>query len=276
MACNQFAWRLIDSGACTGPENMAIDEAIMRAHRRGEVLPTLRFYGWQPAAVSIGYFQSMVKEIDLDAVHAGGFGYVRRPTGGRMIFHHMELTYSVTIREEFLPGGVVETYRELSKGLLEGLRLLGASPELSGGETDPRRANPEGHHTACFDTASAYELTVDGRKIAGSAQTRKDGVILQHGSIMLDTDVDLLFRLMRVPEELRSRLASRYRAKATALKEALGRDVSYGEAREMFAQGFAQGLGLTLTSGDLTEAERADANQLLAEKYGNDAWNLKK
>ncbi|HWI60540.1 MAG TPA: biotin/lipoate A/B protein ligase family protein [Symbiobacteriaceae bacterium] len=255
---------------------MAIDEAIMRAHGRGEVPPTLRFYGWEPAAVSIGYFQSMAKEIDLDAVRAGGWGYVRRPTGGRMIFHHMELTYSVAIQEALLPGGVMETYRELSQGLLAGFRALGVPAELSGGEVDPRRSDPGGNHTACFDTASAYELVVAGRKAAGSAQTRKDGVILQHGSIMLDMDVPLLFHLMRVPEELRPRLVERLQKKAVTLREVMGRDVSYEEAREAFTRGFAAGMGLTLTPGALTPAEAADVAELVREKYGNDSWNLKK
>ncbi|HWI51699.1 MAG TPA: biotin/lipoate A/B protein ligase family protein [Symbiobacteriaceae bacterium] len=255
---------------------MAIDEAIMRAHGRGEVPPTLRFYGWQPASVSIGYFQSMEKEIDLEAVRAGGWGYVRRPTGGRMIFHHIELTYSVTIHENLLPGGVVETYRDLSQGLLHGFRELGAPAELSGGEMDPRRADPGGIHTACFDTPSAYELVIDGRKAAGSAQTRRDGVILQHGSIMLDMDVPLLFSLMRLPQELIPRLMERLRKKSVTLREALGRDVSYEEARDAFALGFAVGMGLKLTPGALTPAEQADVAELVREKYGNDSWNLKK
>ncbi len=276
MALQEFKWRLLDTGYRTGPENMAIDEAIMRAHGRGEVPPTLRFYGWRPAAVSIGYFQQMNKEIDLEAVRAGGYGYVRRPTGGRMIFHHMELTYSVTISQELLPGDVIETYKEISKGLLKGLQLLGASPELSGGEKDPRRAVPGGFHTACFDTPSAYELTVGGKKIAGSAQTRKDGVIMQHGSILLDVDVDLLFRMMRVPEGAAEKLKQRYRAKATTIREALGREVGYEEARDAFIRGFEQGLGLRLTTGELTPAELAEAERLVAEKYGSDSWNLKK
>jgi len=255
---------------------MAIDEAIARAHGRGEVPPTLRFYGWEPAAVSIGYFQSMRQEVDLDAVKAGGYGYVRRPTGGRLIFHHIELTYSVSIQEELLPGGVVETYRELSKGLLEGIRLLGAPAELSGGEHDPRKINPAGFNTACFDSASAYELQVDGRKIAGSAQTRKDGVLLQHGTILLEMDVDLLFRLMQVPEGKAERLKERFLQKATSLQEVLGRTVSYEEARDALTRGFTAGLGLTLTPGGLTPAEQEEAARLLSEKYGNDEWNLKK
>lgn len=276
MTIQQRQWRVLDTGHRSAAENMAIDEAIMQAHSLGAVPPTLRFYGWQPAAVSIGYFQSMTGEIDLDAVRAGGFGYVRRPTGGRMIFHHLELTYSVTIAEASLPGGVEETYRELSRGLLEGLRILGGAPELSGGEQDPRRANPGGFHTACFDTPSAYELTIDGRKVAGSAQTRRDGVILQHGSILLDLDLPVLFRLMRVEPEARERLMQRFATKAVCLREGLGRAVSYGEAQEAFATGFAAGLGLRLTESPLTPLEVARAAELVATKYGSDSWNLKK
>ena len=277
MTLRETQWRVLDTGYHTGPENMAIDEAIARAHGRGEVPPTLRFYGWKPAAVSIGYFQSMTKEVDLEAVRAGGYGYVRRPTGGRLIFHHLELTYSVAIREDLLPGGVVETYQELSKGLLEGFRQLGGDAELSGGEDDPRRVNPGGFNTACFDTASAYELQVDGRKVAGSAQTRKDGVILQHGAILLDMDVDLLFSLMRLPEGApREKLMDRFRAKATTIREALGRPVGYEGGRAAFTAGFRKGLGLTLREGELTIPEQEEAARLVVEKYGNDAWNLKK
>lgn len=276
MTLRERHWRLIDTGFQTAARNMAIDEAIMRAHGRGEVPPTLRFYGWEPAAVSIGYFQSMAKEIDLDAVRRGGYGYVRRQTGGRMIFHHQELTYSVVIRQELLPGGVMETYRELSQGLLAGLRLLGGSPALASGELDPRLRDPGGFHAACFDSASAYELTLNGKKAVGSAQTRGEGVILQHGSIPLDTDVALLFSLMKVPDGVRERLIQRYRTKATSLKEALGRSVDYQEARDAMIGGFQEAFGLTLVETPLTPGEEAEAALLEREKYGSDLWNLRK
>lgn len=276
MSVLERRWRLIDTGFRSAAANMAIDEAILRAHGRGEVPPTLRFYGWEPAAVSIGYFQSAEREIDLEAVRRGGYGYVRRPTGGRLIFHHRELTYSVVIRQEYLPGSVIETYRELSQGLLAGLRILGAQPELAAGERDPRRQDPGGFHTACFDSTSAYELTVDGRKVAGSAQTRMGGVILQHGSIPLELDVELLFSLMRVPEGARDRLMARFRSRAAGLREVLGRPVSFEEARDAFVRGFAEALGLTLVEGSLTPAEEAEAAELMREKYGSDQWNLMK
>lgn len=277
MALRVLEWRLLDTGHRPGPENMAIDEAILLAHARGEVPPTLRFYGWDPPAISIGYFQSVQREVDLDAVRARGFACVRRPTGGRLILHHMELTYSVVIKEEYLPGSVLETYRELSRGLLEGLRALGLEPELSRGEADPRRAHPGGFHTPCFDSASAYELQVRGRKIAGSAQTRRHGVILQHGSILLDADVPLLFDLMRIPPGVpRDRLVNRFCARATTLREEIGRVLSYNDARVAFVTGFERGLGIRLRPGSLTPFEREESARLVAAKYGSDEWNLRK
>jgi lipoate-protein ligase A len=276
MALHERTWRLLDTGHLSGPENMAIDEAIMRAHGRGDTPPTLRFYGWKPAAVSIGYFQSMAQEIDLEAVRQGGFGYVRRATGGRMIFHHQELTYSVTIREGLLPGDVISTYRELSHGLLRGLQLLGLSPELSGGGLDPRRTNPDDVNTLCFEQASAYELEVGGRKIAGSAQTRQAGVRLQHGSIVLDYDLPLYLSLLKVSSATRSRLLERFRSKATCMRSELDRAVTFAEARDAFITGFAQGLGITLLPGQLTAVEQTETAHLIETKYGSDTWNLKK
>ncbi|MCG0239728.1 MAG: lipoate--protein ligase family protein [Firmicutes bacterium] len=268
-------WRLVDTGFASGPRNMAIDEAILLAHSRGEVPPTLRFYGWEPPAVSIGYFQRMAGEVDLEACRRLGYGWVRRPTGGRAIFHHRELTYSVVIREELLPGGVIETYRFLAAGLLAGLRRLGAPAEMAGGEKDPRALGGEAS-PACFDTPSAYELVVGGRKIVGSAQTRRAGTILQHGSILLDLDVDLTFTLLKVPPERREAAKAHLRSRATSLREALGREVSWAEARDAFIAGFAEALGITLTPGELTPAEVAEAERLEAEKYGHDRWNLRR
>lgn len=266
-------WRLLETGAHTGPENMAIDEAVALAHARGEVPPTLRFYTWAPAAVSIGYFQSMASEVDLAAVRAGGYGYVRRPTGGRAIFHHRELTYSVVIREELFPGSVLETYQVLARGLLAGLRRLGAPAELAAGEPDPRAFGGEAN-PSCFDTPSAAELVVGGRKVVGSAQTRRDGAILQHGSILIDLDYDLLFTLLRVPDPARA--AAHLRRRATGLQAVLGRAVAVEEVRAAMVAGFQEALGLTLSPGTLTAAEAAAAAALVRDKYGSDDWNLRK
>ena len=124
-------WRLLNDGRVAGQMNMAVDEAVMRAVGEGCVLkslPTIRFYGWEPFCLSIGYAQSMRAEVDIDAVRRSGFDSVRRPTGGRAILHGDELTYGLLVSQDEprVAGGIVDSYRRLSQGLVEGLRLLGA------------------------------------------------------------------------------------------------------------------------------------------------------
>lgn len=118
-------WRLLKTGFADGATNMAIDEAILLAVAEGKAPPTLRFYGWEPPCLSIGYSQSM-GEVDVDRCRKAGIGLVRRPTGGRAILHADELTYSVVApqTEPRVAGGVIESYRRLSLGLVAGLRAL--------------------------------------------------------------------------------------------------------------------------------------------------------
>ncbi len=181
-------WRVIDTGIADAATNMAIDEAIMMAHASGDVPPTLRFYGWQPAAVSIGYFQQAEKDIDLSACAAAGISVVRRLTGGRAVLHDMELTYSIVVRDTdpSVPAAVIASYGHFSKGLLAGLRLLGINAEMNiSRQAYGQNIRNQGASAACFDAASSYEIKYDARKLVGSAQVRKYGVILQHGSILL-------------------------------------------------------------------------------------------
>jgi lipoate-protein ligase A len=162
------------------------------------------------------------------------------------------------------------------------LQNLGLQPELAtGGHDAPPPAAPGaeaaiGSTAACFDAPSLYELVVRGRKIVGSAQTRKAGAILQHGAILLDLDADRLFTVLRAPEGQRERLIRHLRRRATSVREELGRAVGYEEAREAFTRGFASALGLDLVPGDLTPGEVAAAAELTREKYGHDAWNLRR
>src|SRR5579875_2954295 len=151
---------------------MAVDEAVATAVGAGESPPTLRLYAWRPAAVSIGYFQRLASELDLAACRELGLDWVRRPTGGRAVLHAAELTYAVAAVE---PGAVLDVYARWSRGLIAGVRRLGAAAEWIA----PRR----GRSAACFDAGSAYEVAVGGRKLIGSAQVRRWGAVLQHGSL---------------------------------------------------------------------------------------------
>jgi lipoate-protein ligase A len=277
-------WRFIRSGQGSPAYNMAMDEAITLAHSEGRVPPTLRFYSWNPPSLSIGYFQKAVIEVDLEAVEQQGFGFVRRPTGGRAVLHDQELTYSIIVAENYpgMPSGVTEAYRVLSEGLLRGFRRLGLNAQMvqldSGGG---KRAEEAVTSAACFDAPSSYELVVEGRKVAGSAQMRHKGTVLQHGSVLLELDVEQLFNLLRFPNEaVKQRLQKSFHSKAIAintLRSQLGLSpVTLEEAEHAFLFGFTVGMGVQFTAAEPTEYELELAEVLMAEKYGALQWNLKK
>ncbi|WP_199619896.1 lipoate--protein ligase family protein [Paenibacillus alkalitolerans] len=277
-------WRYVRSGACSPAYNMAADEAIMMAVGAGEAPATLRFFGWSPATLSIGYFQKAADEVRLDEVKARGIGFVRRPTGGRAVLHDAELTYSIVVPERYpgLPTSVTESYRVLSEGLVHGFRALSLDASMVSLASEEEKAKyATAGSAACFDSPSWYELVVDGRKVAGSAQVRQHGAVLQHGSILLDIDVGLLFELLQFrSERLRERLAADFAGKAAAingLRAARGLPpVGVPEAEEAFASGWAQALDVELAPADLTAAEEAAAARLAAGKYGSDEWNLRR
>lgn len=273
-------WLFIDSGACTPSYNMALDEALLNWHSKGLIPPIIRFYEWNPATLSIGYFQKAEKEIDLEAVKRHGFGFVRRPTGGRAVLHDKELTYSVIVSEEHpdMPQTVTEAYRVISQGILEGFKELGLDAYFAVPESDEEKANLKNPRSSvCFDAPSWYELVVEGRKVAGSAQTRQKGVILQHGSILLDLDVETLYDLFKFSNErVKERMLRAFRSKAVAINDLREKPVSIDEARAAFRVGFAKGLGVELVPYELTAEQHAEVMQIARERYENDDWNFRK
>lgn len=273
-------WRYILTPPMSPAMNMAIDEAILIQHSEGKVPPTVRFYTWNPATLSIGYFQKAEKEIDIAAVKERNLGFVRRPTGGRAVLHDQELTYSVIVSESHpkMPSSVTEAYKVISLGLLHGFQELGLDAEmvsLASEEEKEKYSSPGS--SACFDSPSWYELVVEGKKVAGSAQTRQKGVILQHGSILLDMDVELLFSLLKFPSErVKQRMIDSFVQKAVTINEVSGRTVSLNEAIDAFYKGFASGLGVILTEEPLTKEELALAEELAATRYATPEWNFRR
>ncbi|MDF2923961.1 MAG: octanoyltransferase LipM [Paenibacillaceae bacterium] len=277
-------WRLLRCRQAAPEFNMAVDEAVLTAVSEGRSLPTVRFYGWNPPTLSIGYFQRGEAEVELERVKQLGLGFVRRPTGGRAVLHDRELTYSIIVAEEYpgIPQRVTEAYRVLSEGLLHGFRGLGLQAEMADLSADGEKSKYDAPGSAaCFDSPSWYELVVEGRKAAGSAQLRQKGVVLQHGSVLLDLDVPLLFSLLkfRTPE-LRERMMEGFKRRAVAineLREQLGMPpVELVEAEEVFRTGMETGLGIRLEEAELSGYERELADRLAIEKYGSDTWNLRK
>lgn len=270
-------WRLVNSGICTAAQNMAIDEAILKAHAYGAVPPTLRFYGWRPAAVSLGYFQSAAAEIDLEACRANGVDVVRRLTGGRAVLHDMELTYSLVVSEcdPLVPPTITASYRYFSQGLVAGLKEMGIKAQMS----MPREAYGQSRRrhasAACFDASSHYEITFAERKLIGSAQVRKDGVIMQHGSILLAFQPLILVSLLNLPSDhKRNELAEVLVKRVTSVSEILGRRVEWEEVYRAMSSAFGPALGVDISCDELTAGEMAAANELIVSKYSQDSWNL--
>jgi lipoate-protein ligase A len=261
---SRAVWRLLaDDQPRSGQWNMALDQAIADAVSVGDVPATLRFYGWEPACLSLGRRQPL-DGVDLACCATDGIDVVRRPTGGLAILHADELTYSVALPgdDPRATGAVLDAYRTLSAGLVVGLRLLGADASMN-------PEDPLGVHNgsaACFEVPSAYEIVAGGRKLMGSAQTKSQGRVLQHGSLPLVGDIArVALYLAFESDEERDRLRAHLAARSTTLSAVLGRDVAYAEAVAALEAGFAEALNVELVRGEYTARELTAAEALLPE-----------
>jgi lipoate-protein ligase A len=261
---------------------MALDEALWQNFANGLEAgqcpaPILRFYGWQPPALSLGYAQRAEREVNFQACQEAGVEWVRRPTGGRAILHdYPELTYSLVgaVEDPQFSGGVLESYRKISGALVEGLRLLGVEAEMAGKD---RRGQADALTSACFDAPSAYEITWQGRKIIGSAQARRRGALLQQGTILLSVDVEKLFAVLELPTRLdRAKTIAQVAGRLISIEQARRQPVSYAEAEQAFSQSFAGHFGFSPAQTELTAEEARLALELQAARYDNLAWNLER
>lgn len=273
-------WYFINSGPCSPSYNMALDEALLELHSVGEIPPVIRFYEWNPATLSIGYFQSAEKDVNLQAIKEQNLGFVRRPTGGRAVLHESELTYSVIVSEQYpnMPVTVTEAYRVLSEGLLIGFQNLGLNAYFSIPDTEEKLADLKKPKSAvCFDAPSWYELVVEGKKVAGSAQTRQKGVILQHGAILLDLDEEKLLSVFNFSsEEAKERMRKKLPEKAVAINQLTDRHITIEQCVESFKAGFEKALDIELVPYELTEKQLQHVKMLEDTKYLNDEWNFRK
>jgi lipoate-protein ligase A len=259
------AFRLLVTEPLDGAFNMALDEALLLGRLAGTAPPTLRFFAWRPATISLGYGQRLDRRIDLAAASALGIGLVRRPTGGSAILHEgpeLELTYSVTAREDDFEGAgdLLETYRWIGAALAAGINRLGAPVEM----VPVQPSDPTAMPTFCFARTGSYELEVAGLKVVGSAQRRQGPGFLQHGAVMLGAAPD---RLRRVFPTEKDPLAG-----MTTLEASLGRRPSFEDTMTVLAEGFRTVHGLELAPGGLGEAELGLAGALVRDKYGTDRW----
>ena len=229
-------WQYIDSGPNIGAYNMAVDEELLARAQAGEAVPVLRFYGWNPPAVSLGRFQHIESAVNADACRKHGFDIIRRITGGRAVLHHQELTYSIIARADnpLFPSTVLGTYKVIATGLLAGLKNLGISAEMvSRGGRHATLVEKKSKDPACFSSPSWYEILVNGKKIVGSAQRRMKGAFLQHGSILIGYDPRL------AAEVISGGCGGDV---VTCIKRELGRDVPFDVVKQAFVNGFSEEL----------------------------------
>jgi lipoate-protein ligase A len=267
-------WRLLlHRDPARGAWNMAADEAVLESAGRGDSLPTLRLYAWEPACLSLGYAQSF-SDVDLPRLLKHGWEVVRRPTGGRAVLHTNEITYSVIapLSEPRVAGTVLESYNRLAAALVEALRLLSLPVKVQERtENTNKSTNP-----VCFEVPSTYEITVDGKKLVGSAQARRKEGVLQHGSLPLTGDLGRILQVLAFhDEEARQNAATRLLEHATTVQTALGRNVGWDEAAQAYVAAFRSVLGLDFQPDDLTPAEIARAAELVTNKYAHPDWTQK-
>jgi lipoate-protein ligase A len=265
-------WRLLNDPPAGGAWNMAVDEVLLDGVATGAVPPTLRFYRWTPACLSLGYFQPL-DVVNLDGCRELGVEIVRRPTGGRAILHDRELTYSITLPASVLgpDGGVLPSYYRLSLALQDGLRQLGVAATLA--PESAASSSPE-HGPICFDRPSAHEILLDGRKLVGSAQMRRGGGLLQHGSILIEPRLHKLRACLRLAEESTDSSAGggfeRIEDGVAGLAEAGVSDPA--QIADAMASAFAARFGVALVEGRLGGDELATAQALAASKYQSAGW----
>jgi len=236
--------------------SMAIDEALLKLNSEDKSPNTIRFWRWLPSTVSIGCFQSVEHEVDLEVAKRYGVNVVRRITGGGAVFHDHggELTYSVVCKQGDVPDDIIESYRLICGGLVHGFERLGLRAEFK----------------------PVNDVLGNGKKISGSAQTRRWGSVLQHGTVLIAPDVRRMFELLKVsPEKISDKFITSVFERVTTVERELGRKPSFEEVREAMSRGFEKSLDVKLSKGELTSDELKLADEL-KPKYASDKWLRKR
>ncbi len=259
------AWRLLRHAPGEGAWNMAVDEAVAAAVGAGQSRPTLRLYGWRRPTLSLGYLQAAGPGLDLNACHALGIPLVRRPTGGRAVLHHRELTYSLAVPLEAWGGQAVPArFRTVASALTAGLRRLGVDAVVAEDRASAGGA-PRG---ACFRLRGMPAILCGGRKLVGSAERRWEAVVLQHGSLLLAFDADLHRAVFPEWERPESQVA--------CLEAVLGRVPPPAELSAALTRGFADVFEVRWECGDLSPEEERAASGLVGARYADPAWTFRR
>jgi len=238
-------WRIIDLDVQDAYTNMAIDEAISRLRSQGKSPNTVRFYRWKPSAVSIGYFQNIEQEVDIEACKRLGIDIIRRMTGGGAVYHSNkgELTYSIIVDQLHpkIPRDILEFYELICRAIVMAMEKLGIEAKFK----------------------PINDIDVNGKKISGNAQTRRWNIVLQHGTILLDTDIKTMFTVLKVSEQkISDKLIKSVEERVTTIRRELGRRVTFKEVSLALKTSFPKVFNIKLVEGQLNREEEVLAAKL--------------
>ncbi|MDQ1280958.1 MAG: lipoate---protein ligase [Thermoproteota archaeon] len=248
-------WRVLDLNINDAYLNMAIDEAICRLRAENRSPNTIRFYRWKPSAVSLGYFQLVDQEVNLNACKKLGVDVIRRMTGGGAVYHSFEgeVTYSIIVNQSHpkIPADIIRSYEVICSGIVGSMKNLGINAEFT----------------------PINDICVNGKKISGNAQTRRWGVLVQHGTILLDTDIKTMFTVLKVSKEkISDKMIKSAEERVTTIRRELGRKVEFEEVTSALKETFPKVFDMKLVKGDLNDEEKTLATKLKKEKYSTREW----
>jgi lipoate-protein ligase A len=224
---------------------MGLDQALMSTV--DDFIPVLRLYGWKPPAVSIGYFQSLEQEVNVKKCQDLGIDVVRRITGGGAVLHEQELTYSFITK--IFPINIRESYKVICEPVVMCLNNLGFDAQFS----------------------PLNDITVKNKKVSGNAQTRRNNVLLQHGTILLGIDIDKMFSVLRVPAE-----KIKDKAIHDVKERVMGLQVSFNVIATQLRQSFGQCFQAEVFTDSLKTDEIIEAKIMQKYKYSSHDWNYRR
>lgn len=255
-------WRVVNLETRDAFENMAIDEAVSDMVATQDSPPTIRFYRWKPSAVSIGYFQSLHDEVAVEKCEEAGVDFVRRRTGGGAVYHDYdgELTYSVIAPDYMFPKGIIDSYHSICGWIMNGLRRIGIESEFK----------PINDIVMVEEAVGADGDFVGGKKISGNAQTRRNGVLLQHGTILYKVDIPKMFSLLKVGQEkISDKMIAAVEDRVTSVNK-LKPELHFDELHQAMLEAFTE--GKKWDYGEWTLAEMMRAQELAERKYSTKDW----
>ncbi|MFP4170012.1 MAG: biotin/lipoate A/B protein ligase family protein [Methanomassiliicoccales archaeon] len=240
-------WRLIDTDLASPPYTSASDEAMVRARQKNLTPNTLHFYRRDRPTVSLGYFQGVEESVNTQVVESRGIQLVRRFSGGSAIYTDQDqLIYSVILSKEFLPEGTNEIYERVCSAVIRGIATLGLEAEFK----------------------PVNDILINGRKVSGSAQKKERNVVIQHGTVIMDADLDLMFEVLKPGEKQKGK------DDMTSLSHELGRKVEMEEMKGALIEGFSEVFSATIRRGVLTRYEKSCIDELVEGKYGSEKYTL--